>query len=623
MDIICGPMVRDTNRQQFCLWFVAKSAYDDVEVIARASQTGQKVSQATEQQRLQLATHCYCYLLTVHLQLPEDIQQINYDLKINGAGIAENGLQQQICYPGEDLPSIVIPQQHQHFLQSSCRKPHDVEGIDQLQQASELVKNQLNSVQRPSQLVMTGDQIYADDVSPIMLDLLQQLQLELGFFDERLPAAEGDFSPRDLELDTRGNVLKPEHGFTSSHKDCHLMSFADYFCMYILAFAGYPGDLQADIKTDSQLEPKLSLWKRITDRLSSLLPFKESEYQQHLHGIQNYLTVAGDQVRKLFAHTPSYMIFDDHEVTDDWNLTDKHANDLEYSKLGRHIYINALSAYAICQHWGNTSNALDNFCLEHLHKLSMQNDIHARTALANLIKKDWSYVVRQEPPLIVLDTRTDRLYHGLDNQRLALMSPARLMQLTKELQQLPISRAAILVSPTPMFGFSSIEAAQLRLSSALKSFADVEPWVADEFALQSLQQTLLQIPGLRDVFIFSGDVHYAFLRRQQLSPPQTNFWQITSSASCNTPVGGHKGLDALQGVYRLFTKKRTPYLKPTNDSEDFFTTHKNIASLSLGDKLEPKMVVLHCCKLEQGQPQQFVMEYDLSKTQPFKGSGLS
>jgi len=618
MDIICGPLVRDTNRQQLCLWFVAKSAYDELEVVVIDAQTRQKVSIATEHQRLQLASHCHCYMLITHLQLPEESQLLQYDLQINGLGIAENGLQQAICYEGESLPSVVIPHQHQHFLQLSCRKPHDSEGIDQIQQAAELIKNTLHTSERPSQLMMTGDQIYADDVSPIMLDLIQQLQLELDFHDELLPATEGEFSPRDLELDGRGNVLKPEHGFTSSHKDCHLMTFADYFCMYILAFSGYPGDLQSALKTDSQLEPKLSLWKRLTDKLTSLLPFKQSEYQQHLHGIQNYLSVSGDQARKLFAHTASYMIFDDHEVTDDWNLTQKHAHDLEYSKLGRHIYINALSAYAICQHWGNTANALDNFCLEHLQRLSMNNDIQARTALAHLIKKDWGYIVEQQPPLVVIDTRTDRLYHGRDDQRLALMSPARLMKLATQLLKLPISRSAILVSATPMFGFNSIEAAQLRLSGSLKSFADVEPWVADEFALQTLQQALLQIPSLRDIFIFSGDVHYAFLRKQQLSPPQTNFWQITSSACCNTPVGGHRGLEALQGVYQIFNKKRSPYLQPTNDRDEFFTTHKNVASLDLGEKLEPKKVILHCCRLNEDKAEQFTLEYDLNKSKILK-----
>ena len=55
----------------------------------------------------------------------------------------------------------------------------------------------------------------------------------------------------------------------------------------------------------------------------------------------------------MLANIPSYMIFDDHEVTDDWNMTRDTCKALYGHPLGLRVVQNALVAYALCQHWGN------------------------------------------------------------------------------------------------------------------------------------------------------------------------------------------------------------------------------------------------------------------------------
>ena len=75
-------------------------------------------------------------------------------------------------------------------------------------------------------------------------------------------------------------------------------------------------------------------------------------------------------VRRLLANVPTLMIFDDHEITDDWNLN------LEWIRrtqdpakavpteakvptaLARAVLRNGLVAYAIFQAWGNTPGAV-------------------------------------------------------------------------------------------------------------------------------------------------------------------------------------------------------------------------------------------------------------------------
>lgn len=59
------------------------------------------------------------------------------------------------------------------------------------------------------------------------------------------------------------------------------------------------------------------------------------------------------RVRRVMANTPTLMIFDDHEVTDDWNISASWARRTYGSSLGRAMVRNMLAAYALFQHWGN------------------------------------------------------------------------------------------------------------------------------------------------------------------------------------------------------------------------------------------------------------------------------
>jgi hypothetical protein len=54
------------------------------------------------------------------------------------------------------------------------------------------------------------------------------------------------------------------------------------------------------------------------------------------------------------------MICDDHEVTDDWNMTRNFCSAVYGSDLGRRIVQNALVAYSLCQAWGNTPEQFDD-----------------------------------------------------------------------------------------------------------------------------------------------------------------------------------------------------------------------------------------------------------------------
>jgi hypothetical protein len=78
----------------------------------------------------------------------------------------------------------------------------------------------------------------------------------------------------------------------------------------------------------------------------------------HLRNLRKFALGQG-KVRRALASVPTYMIFDDHDVTDDWNLNPEWcarvlgADAARPQPLGRQVIRNALASYALFQDWGN------------------------------------------------------------------------------------------------------------------------------------------------------------------------------------------------------------------------------------------------------------------------------
>ncbi|MCT7654001.1 hypothetical protein MBH78_02840 [Oceanimonas sp. NS1] len=91
--------------------------------------------------------------------------------------------------PGESLPALVIRERLDSLLHGSCRKPHHA-APDGLVAADDwLAERHRQPRQRPALLMMSGDQIYADDVAGPMLTAIHQLIEVLGLYDEQLEGA--------------------------------------------------------------------------------------------------------------------------------------------------------------------------------------------------------------------------------------------------------------------------------------------------------------------------------------------------------------------------------------------------------------------------------------------------
>ncbi|HVK43770.1 MAG TPA: hypothetical protein VM429_02595 [Micropruina sp.] len=65
------------------------------------------------------------------------------------------------------------------------------------------------------------------------------------------------------------------------------------------------------------------------------------------------------RAQRLLANVPTYMIFDDHDVTDDYFLSPMWRHRVLGTALGQTILTNAMTAYALFQDWGNDPRRYD------------------------------------------------------------------------------------------------------------------------------------------------------------------------------------------------------------------------------------------------------------------------
>lgn len=83
---------------------------------------------------------------------------------------------------------------------------------------------------------------------------------------------------------------------------------------------------------------------------------KASRRQQRVH--REFLSNLW-RAQRLLANVPTYMILDDHDVTDDYFLTPMWRHRVLGTALGQTILTNAMTAYALFQDWGNDPRRYD------------------------------------------------------------------------------------------------------------------------------------------------------------------------------------------------------------------------------------------------------------------------
>ena len=211
-------------------------------------------------------------------------------------------------------------------------------------------------------------------------------------------------------------------------------------------------------------------------------------------------------VQRVLANVPTYMIFDDHDVTDDWNLTREWHDQVWRSPGGRRVVANALAAYWAFQGWGNAPESFD----EQFLAVVAAGPGEDRFDQAMWSFDRWSYHAPADPPMLVLDTRTQRAF---DSQQGAarLLGDTELARVRELAGQAGVRAPgpAILVSATPVYGLELQERRQKFLVDKVGPYEiDFEAWHSNLQGLSDFMRLLIGELGLDSCVILSGDVHY-------------------------------------------------------------------------------------------------------------------
>ena len=575
-QVIAGPIVRKVTSTECHIWVVTSNA-DSPTLNLSANEV--VVSGNCQRETIRVGKYAFIHLLSFTSSEPfEDTARIGYSLSFSDDAQQASWENEQrgLLYDGQSSLCFHYTETPETILHGSCRKPH-FHSDDALAQVDVLHKNAFKKQNDfPDLLLMTGDQIYADDVAGPMLKAIHSVIDRLGLYHEALEGAvvtntnelatheHGYYEREQLLPQIATNTVlssiffgaKKKPVFTSVNAQNHLIGSAEIIAMYLLVWSD---TLWADINIDKDgIPPKYHV---IFD--------KEHEA---LNGFVKQLP----QVRRALAHIPTYMIFDDHDVTDDWNLTRGWEQEVYGNPLSKRMIGNALIGYLLCQGWGNAPKKVAPLIAKVQESMGESGLNSHDEIIDDLLDFDqWHYRLDTTPPIEVLDTRTQR-WRSESNMN----KPSGLMdwEALCDFQHSIIGKeSVIVVSAAPIYGVKVIEAIQKVFTFFGKALTvDAENWMAHKGTANVILNIFRHYKTPPDFIILSGDVHYSFvydvrLRFRRNSPHITQF---TCSGLKNAfPDGLIKWLDRLNRVlYRsksplnLFTRRRNMSVKAREPS---------------------------------------------------------
>lgn len=327
---------------------------------------------------------------------------------------------------------------------------------------------------------------------------------------------------------------------------------------------------------------------------------KLDDFLQHLEKVKKSLQGQRDQltafesglakVRRVLANIPTYMIFDDHDVTDDWNLNPAWCDRVYTTSLGVTMARNALVSYALFQDWGNDPLKYETgdykqllTAIESLFpagsngpNLTAANDIDALlgfglhgdvvngvvSAVNPAIK--WHFSVPGPKHLAVgLDNRTRRSFlsrNGPPGNVAGSLDPSAVTPQTEQIPAGPFTdgkEVLLVIAPLQVLGPPILDelvapasyrafdalAYKEKLDPALKFGSRsmigtnpdaIEAWAFDPVTMEALFKRL---EPYRQVVLLSGDVHYSASNVMSYftkgKPDPARFVQFTSSGFKN------------------------------------------------------------------------------------------
>lgn len=520
------------------------------------------------------------------------------------------------------LPTFVMPPAELTELRiahGSCRRPAAavpdlLPALDDMIEAA-----RTNAVERPHQLFLTGDQIYADDVAPSLLHLCTEIgNLMMGAV-EHLPTSwvpPGEtprltLLPADhlhFPANARKGVIMEDARMTTVDGESHLLSLGEFCAMHILCWSNtlWPKKLPSyealfwdeplatvardEILAGIALPP--AIWQlhtglyedslfglkhieavqeacddvgamqtfsvincgRLLSCIASSAKLKE-KYEKQTDKQPGELKSFRDllpKVRRALANVSTYMMFDDHEVTDDWNLSLMWRDRVFTSPLGRTILRNGILAYALCQGWGNDPLAYmedipstdggsprpspkKRLLFDVLPRLfpsgdDLPPDRTASDEIDILLGLDgadppvkWHYSIDgPRHRAVVMDSRTRRAFLSRISPP-SNLSPSAMREQLPDIVETPLPagiEVLFVVAPLPLLGVPVgdellgpilLRAFDVKNHRVIAGMPGTNPDAGEAWSNVPvvLEEVLARLAPYRRIVVLSGDVHYA------------------------------------------------------------------------------------------------------------------
>lgn len=553
--VIAGPILRCTTVTSVTVWLVLRQAQTVHLEILDASGAVQ-LSGTRETVRIGANLHMVAVTAGPSAGVTLTGGQIyRYDLalgdgrRLRSPGVLTAvGSTTPIAYAPFDLPTFALPPSdlnHLRLLHGSCRKPHG-ESLDAMPMIDTIIERDVqNPNKRPHQLFLTGDQIYADDVADALLFMLRDAGRTLLGWEERLPGVsdEAALAPGKrvaLTLDANFTASTDEDDKTAKS---HLLTLGEYLSMYLFTWSDllWPQELpeSAEVYGDTK---------------------KHKAYAKEVKRLKDFRRDLG-KVRRLLANLPTYMITDDHEVTDDWYINRAWCNQVFSSLVGRRAIGNGLAALALCQTWGNTPDQfipgtrgaefltalvaltvtagtdrdvyttilnLVGVPADDSQAYIFRNDLAQKGFMAHAGTQPWHnpvalhfHIAWDTHEVIALDTRTWRAFgeRSISDFPLLLSQEGFQAQIRSITVPTPRPVVTLVLIPGPVYGVPIVEWLQDTNSDSTRIDRDSEIWGLQRPALERLFASLVQrsLPDGQDhrFVLLCGDVHHGFTTRIQ------------------------------------------------------------------------------------------------------------
>ncbi len=556
--ILSGPVLRRVEPESVSVWLALKEPRTVTLLVYAKDDAGGLVPQLEgTSHTIRLGDHLHLITVTAHTTNEQERlawgKLYYYDLFFQDEALAERvsvpttaahldtpGIlnnnpataneRQRLVYPDQPLPSFMMPSEDLNqlrILHGSCRKPHGV-GKEMLSAIDIIIESASHDIEhaehRPQQLFMTGDQIYADDVAtPLLFMLIDAGNFLLaGNQEELLPLHNGGVPGRKLPPGGRTDVVRNQAMFSTTTSQNQLMTLAEFTGMYMFIWSDmlWPQDLPT-------LEEFWQAYPRMQPQ-PSLMQNAKAKYAANISSLREFQTSL-PMVRRALANIPTYMMCDDHDVTDDWFLDGAWCRRVLASPVGKRILRNALLTYCLFQAWGNTpkqfaqSNGIT--LLKGIDAWRGDETDAGAEAIAEIIGLPESFsgtgTLAHSPralhyyysyaapryQMIVMDTRNHRLYRSPGDCP-GLLSPQAIHAQINDQSRRDVD-VTIIVSATPVLGVELLESLQYwhHLQAKDNYALDAESWGLEWGTFQHFLRT---VSKLRRVVFLSGDVHYAF-----------------------------------------------------------------------------------------------------------------